>query len=265
MVVDRQKLFQVFQQEGGICQQCSHFKTCRKPCRPVMLYLNHEMSLNTWEKTITKSNGEEVTVMVSHRELTEADLFKEGGDEDHVDKLTPFNTEAESPFLSGGPDTSMKMTGIFIDRFFNRMTFKDLAVKYDCKNRGHAWHIYKDAVNRLRVLLSLLEKEQGAKLKLEHVKKKFKDKIGDIPKAHKYFLLNRLLDIDPETIARLEGEETFPAEVRKMIIRVNDGLRCGEIRLFDATPQEIAESKNRIEAHRAVVRNHDRKRRAKAV
>ncbi len=265
MKVDRQKLFEVFREEGGICPKCSHFKTCRTFCYPVASYLSREMSTHSWEKTVKKSNGQEISIMLSHGEIPEADILKGyGGEEDHPDKLKGiFSTENENPFLSQGPDTRAKQTGIFIDRFFNKMKFEDLAIKYDLDSRQTAKNHYQDAVHRLLVLLEILEKEKGARLKLDLVKDKYRAMVGDLPKSHKYFLLNRLLDIEPETIAKLEDEKVQPSEIRKMIIRVNDGLRCGEIRLFDATLQEIDASKERLDAHRAAVRRHDRKRRAK--
>jgi hypothetical protein len=122
------------------------------------------------------------------------------------------------------------MTGIFIDRFFNRMTFEDLAVKYVLDSRGTSWNHYRDAVNRIHTILELLEKEKGVRLKLDFV----------------------------------GGKKLQPSEIRKMLIRINDGLRCGEIRLFDATTQEIEASRKRLENHRERVRRIDRKKRKKA-
>jgi len=265
MKVDRRKLFEIFREEGGICPKCSHYKTCQKPCYPVQSYLNREMSFHTWEKTFKKSKGEMITITVGKKEIRETDLLDENkeGKRDKPDKLNVFSTENDNPFLSQAPDTRAKQTGIFIDRFFNKMKFEDLAVKYDLDSRGTAKNHYQEAVHRLLLLLELLEKEKGARLKLDLVKDKYRAMVGDLPKSHKYFLLNRLLDIEPETIAKLEEEKVQPSEIRKMIIRVNDGLRCGEICLFDATPREMRESKERLEAHRAAVRRHDRKKRAK--
>ena len=144
------------------------------------------------------------------------------------------------------------------------MTFEDLVVKYVLDSRGTAWKHYRDAVNRIHTILELLEKEKGVRLKLDFVEDKFKRVTGDLPKSHQYFLLNRLLDIDAETISRLEGKKLQPSEIRKMIIRINDGLRCGEIRLFDATTQEIEASRKQLENHRERVRRIDRKKRKKA-
>jgi len=51
--------------------------------------------------------------------VNETSLFGENFDYDKT-----FTTEKETPFLSFGPSTQSKQTGIFIDRFFNRVKFK---------------------------------------------------------------------------------------------------------------------------------------------
>ena len=44
---------------------------------------------------------------------------------DQSDKDLLFSTESESPSLIQVPSTTSKMAGIFIDRFFNPMKFKN--------------------------------------------------------------------------------------------------------------------------------------------
>jgi hypothetical protein len=58
----------------------------------------------------------------------------------------------------------------------------------------------------------------------------------------------------PSEIAEMEGL-TGSSVVRQLIIRVSDQLRAGEIRLIDATPEEEAAAKKRLDSYR------DRKRR----
>jgi len=40
-----------------------------------------------------------------------------------------FSTENDSPFSSFKPE--LKQTGIFVDRFFHKLSYEDLAVKYE--------------------------------------------------------------------------------------------------------------------------------------
>ena len=50
----------------------------------------------------------------------------------------------------------------------------------------------------------------------------------------------------PAEIARLEGVK-YPSEVRGLIIRVSDQLRCGEISLFEVDQEEAEAARARLE------------------
>ena len=65
----------------------------------------------------------------------------------------------------------------------------------------------------------------------------------ELPKGQKWFLLSKLFGLLPSEIARMEGLHGS-SSVRELIIRVSDQLRCGEIRLFDATPEEAEQETN---------------------
>ncbi|MEJ2672471.1 MAG: hypothetical protein P8168_09790, partial [Deltaproteobacteria bacterium] len=73
---------------------------------------------------------------------------------------TPFTTEAKSPFASFKPD--LKQTGVFIDRFFNKWSYADLAVKYDTTVEG-ARKIYQAAVKRLLNVVEALDGKEGSR------------------------------------------------------------------------------------------------------
>jgi len=70
---------------------------------------------------------------------------------DQSDKDLLFSTESESPFLIQCSSTTLKMTGIFIDRFFNRMKFKDIAVKYNLESKMTASNINQDVAKRIYI------------------------------------------------------------------------------------------------------------------
>ena len=61
-----------------------------------------------------------------------------------------FSTEAENPFRSYVPN--FKQTGIFIDRFFGKMSYADLAVKYEVSERS-AHKIYYAGVQKLLAII----------------------------------------------------------------------------------------------------------------
>lgn len=69
------------------------------------------------------------------------------------------------------------------------------------------------------------------------------------PLGVKWFLLNKLFQMRPAEIARMEGVKN-PSGVRGMIIRVSDQLRCGEISLFEIDQGEAKAAKARLDAQR---------------
>jgi hypothetical protein len=72
---------------------------------------------------------------------------------------------------------------------------------------------------------------------------------GTFPAGIRWFLLNKLFQMRPAEIARMEGVKN-PHGVRGMIIRVSDQLRCGEISLFEKDPEEAEAAKAKLEAKR---------------
>jgi hypothetical protein len=76
------------------------------------------------------------------------------------------------------------------------------------------------------------------------------ERSGSFPLGVKWFLLNKLFQMRPAEIARMEGVKN-PHGVRGMIIRVSDQLRCGEISLFEVDQEEAEAAKSRLEAKRA--------------
>jgi len=75
------------------------------------------------------------------------------------------------------------------------------------------------------------------------------ERSGSFPLGVKWFLLNKLFQMRPAEIARMEGVKN-PSGVRGMIIRVSDQLRCGEISLFEKDPEEKEAAKTRLETKR---------------
>lgn len=73
--------------------------------------------------------------------------------------LDVFTTEADSPFAGFNPD--LKQTGVCIDRFFNKWSYEDLAVKYDPTAAG-ARKIYQAPLKRLQVVPEALDGGQDS-------------------------------------------------------------------------------------------------------
>jgi len=81
-------------------------------------------------------------------------------------------------------------------------------------------------------------------------KKMVEERSGRFPAGVKWFLLNKLFQMRPAEIARMEGVKN-PSAVRGLIIRVSDQLRCGEISLFEKDLEATEVAKDRLEAKRA--------------
>jgi hypothetical protein len=136
----------------GVCEKCSRREGCETPCRPVELCLAQD-NLTVFEKTGVGENGEEITIIFARsREIPESMLPKISDKTDEL--IDVFTTKAESPFAGFNPD--LKRTGVFIDRFFNKWSYEDLAVKYDPTVKG-ARDLYHLAVKRLLDVVKALD------------------------------------------------------------------------------------------------------------
>jgi hypothetical protein len=232
------------------CPKCVHYKTCEKPCFPVWEYLNQE-NLSVYEQHYTNEEGERVDIVFARsRETPETDLAES-------QSQTVFNTCNESPFSDFVP--RLKQTGIFLDRFFHQFSYKDLAVKYGM-SEDNCIKSYHNAVNRVLAVLEHMDKANAVG-NFDFWKEKVEERSGSLPKGQKWFLLNKLFGLRPSQIAEMEGIKGS-SSVRQLIIRVSDQLRCGEIRLFDATPEEVEEAKARLDTHNAKRRERHAKKKA---
>jgi hypothetical protein len=215
----------------------------RETCRSLLLAQDN---LTVFEKTGIGENGEEITIIFARsREIPESMLPQVSDKTD--EPIDVFTTEAESPFTSFKPD--LKQTGIFIDRFLNKWSYEDLAVKYDTTAEG-AKKIYHAALKRLQAVVEALDGGKDSPHNFEPWKKMVEERSGSFPAGMRWFLLNKLFQMRPAEIARMEGVKN-PQGVRGMIIRVSDQLRAGEISLFEVDRGEAEAAKDRLEAKRA--------------
>jgi DNA-directed RNA polymerase specialized sigma24 family protein len=227
-----------------VCPRCNHFSTCRVPCYPVAEYLRRD-NLAVFEKSCTDpETGQTTTILFSRsREVVESDLPQDDG-KTASEYPKAFSTENENPFA--GFTSNLKQTGIFIDHFFHGASYSDLAVKYDM-SKDNARKTYHNAIKRLLEILKAMDSEKP--VDLSRYRKQIEERSGKISKGQKWFLLNKLFGIMPSEIAEMEGLKGSSV-VRQLIIRVSDQLRAGEIRLIDATPEESAAAKKRLDEQR---------------
>jgi hypothetical protein len=242
-----------------VCAKCAKRNNCKTPCRPVELYLAED-NLTVYEKTATLKTGERVSIVFARSRETQQSSLSIGVDKRGDVRLSnkeaeAFSTDNENPFAGFNPQ--LKQTGIFIDRFFHKSSYSDLAVKYDV-NEYDAIKIYHAAGKRLRQVIEAMDDPKGVR-NLDHWKKQVKERSGNIPKGQKWYLLNKLLGLRPSEIAEMEGLDKRSSSVRQLIIRVSDQLKAGEIRLIETTPGEAEAAKARLDE----IRKKRRERHAK--
>jgi hypothetical protein len=98
-----------------------------------------------------------------------------------TEEAQAFGTENGNPFRSYVPN--FKQTGIFIDRFFGKMSYADLAAKYDVSQTA-AHKIYYAGVQKLLEII----------IQMDAVKKSMpseKRKRADVAKSKRYLERNR--------------------------------------------------------------------------
>ena len=227
-----------------MCLKCAHRGGCNQPCRPVELQLA-QGNLTVFEKSFTDEKGEPITILFPRsREFPQSALLTEDGKTPEKVEAA-FSTEGDSPFA--GFDPGHKQTGVFIDRFFHRFSYEDLAIKYDM-SPSNARKTYHNAKNRVRQVVHALDGGQDTR-NMEAWKKAVEMRSGRFPKNVKWFLLNKLFGMRPSEIAKMEG--VVSSGVRSAIARVADRLSAGEMDLWEVLPEETATAKVRLDANRA--------------
>jgi hypothetical protein len=248
--------------ESVYCNKCSHYKTCKKPCYPVELYLK-ENNLTVFEKTAINSKGEKVTILFARSREMQQSMLSIGVDESGDPRLSnkeqqAFSTENATPFKSFEP--KLKQTGIFIDRFFNNFSYADLAKKYDMTEKN-AIATFHNSINRILAVIEAMDNGETVTKQVAFWKDKVKARTGDLPKGQKWYLLNKLFGLRPSEISELEGIDKKSSSVRQLIIRTSDQLQAGELSLIEVTPTEKKAAKARLDTQRKKRRErHGRKR-----
>lgn len=237
--------------QAEICPKCSKYTSCKSPCYPVKQFLAKD-NLSVFEKTVSKENGETVTILFARSRELQQSMLSIGVDSRGDPRLSTkdqqaFSTENENPFAEFKP--SLKQTGIFVDRFFHGFSYDDLAIKYDMTT-ATVRKTYHNSINRVLAVIQAMDHGEVSTKQVEFWKKKVEARSGSLPKGQKWYLLNKLFGLRPSEIAEMEGLDKKSSSVRQLIIRVSDQLKAGEISLIETTPQESANAKARLDSHR---------------
>jgi DNA-directed RNA polymerase specialized sigma24 family protein len=88
--------------------------------------------------------------------MPESDLLQDPETGGPADQKV-FSTDSENPFSELNPH--LKKTGVFVDHFFNGLSYDDLAVKYDM-TVDTAQSTYRNAMDRVLEILNLMESDK---------------------------------------------------------------------------------------------------------
>lgn len=225
---------------GACCPRCQHFENCEKPCPAVDMLAGPE--------PYEPHEGKFIIVHGDHREVNQSHLESLDQDGDGTKIVDEYlNTLSESPFRHFDP--SLKITGIFIDRFFYKWSYADIATKYEVK-ASSARGLYHHAVNRVFEVLEALDREK-ALVNFKTKAKQMEQRSGSLTKGVRWFLMNKVFGLSPPEIAKLENVKT-QFLVNRQISLTYDKLIAGELDLFenDPSPYEIEAARSRLEHKR---------------
>ncbi|MDA3897707.1 MAG: hypothetical protein PF482_16355 [Desulfobacteraceae bacterium] len=160
-----------------------------------------------------------------------------------------FSTDNEGPFASAIDNPKLKQTGIFIDRFFFKMGYQELAEKYDTSKSGIS-KLYDNAKSRIVKTVEAMDRADMALANGNQIVK--------MKRAVQAFLLHTAFGLSVNEVSKLMGVN------HSLIVRnlddTRDKLMTGEINLFDFTEEDREAAQERLEGARAKRRDYDKKR-----
>lgn len=131
----------------GLCPRCSHFNTCRTPCKPIENFLKRKNKLMEVNGTVYPAGKREVQqgqliISDTHREmLTE-------------DKLLEFSTINGSAFVTDNPIRNLQ-TGVFMLKIQGE-TFQEIADRTDMDS-SQIQDLFHAARRRVDTILKALD------------------------------------------------------------------------------------------------------------
>jgi DNA-directed RNA polymerase specialized sigma24 family protein len=207
---------------SGICEKCAHRETCKKPC----IFVEKILSEGN-PKPFERDAGQAITYLFprSSREFNESHFIP--GECETPTKRTRalFSDETESAFLNS-IEPKLKQTGIFIDRFFFKMSYPDIAKKYKVSKSGIG-KLYHNAKQRLIKTVEAMDRVELAKSNGEPLVK--------MSKGLRVFFLHTLFGLPICEISELLGIGS--QGVAKHINKTRDKILTGKLDILSYTPQ----------------------------
>ena len=206
---------------NDICSKCRHRATCKTPCAFVDAILKVDN-----RKPLEHIKRGQIIILYPHKnEFRESDLMPNSNEDGKPSRTTirAFSTENESAFNSGDDESfldedqpTLKQSRIFMDRFFYRMSYQDIAEKYGTTKGGVAM-LYVNAKRRIKKTIKAMDRVQFAKNNGA--------KLATFPNGIRVFLLHTLFELSNSEISKLLGMRHSQVHryIKQTAARIADG------------------------------------------
>jgi predicted DNA-binding protein YlxM (UPF0122 family) len=236
----------------GLCDSCPHKSNCTKPCFLAESLLNADNKPFFERTTSEVQDGQEVQITVIYdpyghhvSKFSEVTTEDEEGMEQSL--IADITDEDMKKFYDGVFYVRNQRLGIFIDRFFNNISYEDLAVKYDT-TVNNAMKTYNKAKGDFISFLDAWNREKDLVNNRKCAKAHIKD-MGEMSKKMKCFLLYHCFGLSYQEISEVlkVPRQHISREIKLVLENVKQGANVlqyenGKIRA--STPDEIRRHKN---------------------
>jgi len=211
-----------------VCLQCRKRRTCKSICRPCEIFINQ-----SGRPAREKNLDDKHTRLYHHKEIPfsslipEEDRFSRGDylNDVFLSDVDQEDTQADDPALE------TTQTKLIYYRVIKRESFADIAVRFGLKDAESARNSYNGAYQRLMEKLQAIEQRAKVVNHAENVIRKARERMGEIPKSHRWWLLFCIMGILPKEIAVMEGHhpgdkkaiKNIATEIGKVTQRLLDG------------------------------------------
>jgi hypothetical protein len=203
--------------------KCRKREGCTVPCAPVEQEINRETYKHYLERQEITKDGDRIAVLWPDSS-GRARPFSHFVHEQKGNILAAVSMEDAEEFWGMFVPRTKRM-GIFIDRFFNRWSYQDLAVKYDLRTQEAARKSYHASLQELFRVIALFDegkRENGRRGAMT----KAKSKLNKLPAYANYYILNKCLEMPPSEIAKVL--DVSPGAVKSGVSYASQALKQGE-------------------------------------
>jgi DNA-binding CsgD family transcriptional regulator len=162
-----------------LCKNCEKRDACKKPCYELNKQLR-KISGQYWEIPLR----EDVKIIPQKRQVQFSDM---------PESTNVENFSAKMPWLTG--EFKLRQTNVFRDRFFKKMSFKEIADNYGIDEHTAETHFH-NACNQVEAVVRAMDSRKAG------VKHSLNSKRG-YTDSQKFFLLVKVFGFSGSEVARM--------------------------------------------------------------